>query len=223
MALPVDPIWRRADRYLMVRNPYTRYMSMYEYLRAPHNYTKFGAREIQGKTWGGLQRGRPSPYADREPMNFEEFLLWLVAARKEYGNGRWEKRRGPHTTPFAFRSPWVWLDSLVDSWHHLAAQPSEGEIRTGVVYLEHIWEHMAGLRSLYGLGTLSVRGTIRANRTLTYRDGGGAAYWGGVGCARSVFSHDGRFNARAVVFSVGCGCAACAVEVAAEAQFFSYA
>lgn len=218
--------WRDADRYLMVRNPYTRYMSMYEYLRAPHNYSKFGAREIQGREWRGLAMGKSSHCANKAPMTFRQFLHFIAAERKIYASGRWAGRRGDLTDPFAYRSPWVWLDSLTDSLALLRAQPGGAHGTVNLLRVEHFWLAMEGLKDRYDLGDLSVRPTIRANKTLTYRPGGGIAYWGEIAeCAHGVFGyHSGDgFRPEAVRSEVGCDCAACDVGVADEARALGYA
>lgn len=224
MALPDG--WGNADRYLMVRNPYTRYMSMFEYLRAPHNYSKFGAREIQGREWRGLDMGRWSPAKDKAPLRFEQFLYWLAAERLIYASGRWPNRRGELTEPFAYRSPWVWLDSLTDSRRQLRQQPGKGGRSVQLIRLERIWDELITLKKRYDLRTLSVKASIQANRTLTYVKGGGAAYWGEVGgCAAGVFNSrsGGEFRPAAVRSTPGCECAACVVGVAAEATKLGYA
>jgi hypothetical protein len=168
--------WGDADRFLMVRSPMARYVSMYEYLRAPHNYSKFGAREIQGDEWRGREMGRVSRAG--KPLTFERFLHFIADARVWYSDRRWSKRRGDLTDPFAYRSPWVWLDSLADSAHHLAAQPGSGAVR--LIWLEHFWPSMAQLKHDYGLISLSVKPSIQANKTLTYK-GTVHDYWRGVG------------------------------------------
>lgn len=226
MALPVDDEWLDAERYIMVRNPFARYVSMYEYLKAPHNYSKFGAREVQGRTWGGLARGKWSAHAHKEPMTFEQFLFFIEKSREWYGSGRWIKRRGDLFRPFAYRSPWVWLDSLEDSYALLRAQPGGGE--TKVLWLEKFWEEMAVLKENWGLSTLSVRPTIHANRTLRY-----AKPWWGYwadfpSCVQGVFKEAVRkpwpedaewlcgLGEEGGLSQPWCGCAACVLKVGQE-------
>jgi hypothetical protein len=223
MALPSGDQWAAADRYLMVRNPYMRYISMYEYLMHPTNYTKYGSQWLQGKEWGGLPRGRHSPWDYQEPATFQQFLQFIVSERKAYAHGRWARRRGPLDHPFAYRSPWVWLDSLMDSWVALMSQPRVGKIECGYIQLEFIWEHLAGLKDKYGLQDLNVRGSIHANKGLRMRVGGPRAYWNDVGCARELWGIDGGFRWRYVQWSSCCDCLACEVGVAKEASFFGYA
>jgi hypothetical protein len=208
--------WGDADRYLMVRNPYKRYMSMFEYLRAPHNYSKFGAREIQGREWRG--RSRAGDWSDGPPMDFEQFLKFIAASRVLYGQGRWLKRRGYIADPFAYRSPWVWLDSLTDSQRYLMVQPGDSVVR--LLHLEQFWDEMAMLKHTYELKSLSVRPTIRANKTLTYM-GNAADYWGGIKHGRRAFDGLGRY--KGPVLSVdGCACGACMVRVGDEAAALGY-
>lgn len=169
--------WGDYDRYLMVRDPYARYVSVYEYLRAPHNYSKFGAKEIQGRDWRGWKMGRQG--VDGYPLSFVGFLRWLIKARDEYSTARWAKRRGDLFTPFAYRSPWVWLDSLEDSLGAFAAQPGSRQGSVCLIWVENFWPSMAVLRGEYGLRSLSVRPTIHANKTLTYK-GSVRSYWDDV-------------------------------------------
>lgn len=178
MALPVGLDWGNADRYLMVRDPRARYCSMYEYLRAPHNYSKFGARETQGRVWGGWQRGRVG--LETEPLTFEQFLMFVARQRDVFRSGRWYKRRGDLYEPFAYRSPWVWLDGLDVSYGAFAAQPGGARGEVTCIRLERFWESMAALKDRYGLVSLSVRPTVHANRTLTYGGKSVDDYWDGV-------------------------------------------
>lgn len=168
--------WPNADRYLMVRSPYARYVSMYEYLRAPHNYSKFGAREVQGKMWRGWEMGRQGLKSD--PLTFEQFLVFVAEQRLKFSDRRWSKRRGDTDSAFAYRSPWVWLDSLDTSARLLAAQPGGGKVT--LIWLEQFWASMQWLKLWYGIKSLSVRPTIQANKTLTYV-GDCTSYWKGVG------------------------------------------
>lgn len=250
MALPAPTQgtdWDMADRYMMVRNPYLRYMSMYEYLRAPHNYSKFGAREVQGREWRGLAMGKSSLWAKMAPMRFEQFLFFIAESRLIYNNGRWAKRRGDLSQPFAYRSPWVWLDSLDVSRDLLRMQGRGREV--GLIRLEEIWATLGLLKEQYQLRTLSVRPTIHANRTLTYMGNGGGkpgvgvagrehnsdgihavahAYWGSIKCTARLFrgsngdAPDGVFRPERVLWVPGCECAACVVGVGKEAVALGY-
>lgn len=220
MALPSGDGWGEADRYLMVRNPYLRYMSQYEYLRAPHNYSKFGAAAIQGREWRGWNMGRVG--YKHAPLRFDQFLYFIADARKAYASGRWSKKRGQSTSPVFFRSPWVWLDSLSDSQYYLAMQPG-GASAVTLIMLEHFWEAMGELKARYGLKTLSVRPTIRANRTLTYHPSGARGYWSGIHCSARVFSVGrGEYMGPRDATDPECECAACAIGVADEAIAFGY-
>lgn len=208
--------WDDAERYLMVRNPFERYMSMYEYLKAPHNYSKFGAKEIQRSEWRGWLMGREGVRG--RPMDFEQFLWWLADARAEYGSGRWIKRRGSVFEPRAFRSPWVWLDSLTDSLEALRMQGGGGEVT--VLRLENFWQEMSWLVETWGLRDVSTRASIRANRTLTYA-GGGRAYYGAT-CSARAWGVDGEWLGGGRVGDCG-RCAACAVGATEEAVVLGYA
>jgi hypothetical protein len=171
-----DRPWGYADRYLMVRSPYARYVSMYEYLKAPHNYSKFGAREIQGREWRGWGQDRQG--LKHKPLTFEAFLHFIAEQRVVYADRRWSKRRGDLTDAFAYRSPWVWLDSLEDSARLLASQPGGGVVT--LIWLERFWEGMATLKERYKMVGLSVKPSIQANKTLTY-SGDATSYWSKVG------------------------------------------
>ncbi len=211
--------WQDVDRYIMVRNPFTRYMSQYEYLRAPHNYSKFGAKEIQGSAWLGWDRGRAGVVG--EPMTFQQFLFFIARARREYLQRRWVKRRGDLYSPFAWRSPWIWLDPLDKQESVLDGCSGLGLGTVRRLRLENFWEEMQFLKDRYGLKTLSVKPSIRANKTLTYDARGPHHYWG-FGCTKKVFEPDGSFDlGRVSPFECG-RCAACAVGVVREATALGY-
>jgi len=214
--------WADVDRYMMVRNPFTRYMSQYEYLRAPHNYSKFGAREIQGRDWPGYDKGRPmvGKWYKREPMTFEQFLFFIDSSRFAYGDRRWTKRRGdPSTDPRAWRSPWIWLVPLDVQMGHLAAAPGKGRLEVNVLRLENLWSDLTLLKSAYGLYTLDLRPSIRANKTLTYGEATPEDYWG---FACREIEYDGTWTY--VEGRAGeCGeCAACRIGVWREAEALGY-
>lgn len=213
----VPPLgWENADRYMMVRNPFTRYMSQYEYLRAPHNYSKFGAKEIQGRTWLGWQRGRVG--TNNEPMSFQQFLFFIARCRRTYSEDRWVKRRGPLNAAFAWRSPWIWLEPLDAQWDALRDADGEPD-DMGVLRLENFWEEMAFLKDMYGLDTLNVSPTIRANKTLTYAGRTPQDYWG-FGCVKRVWVGKEYRPDRA---DLPCKrCAACKVGVMREAVAMGY-
>lgn len=215
----VPPVgWEDVDRYIMVRNPFTRYMSQYEYLRAPHNYSKFGAREIQGRMWPGWDKGRVGVNSD--PLSFQGFLFFIARARREFLQRRWVARRGPLHHPFAWRSPWIWLDPLDKQEAVLDGCSGRGLGTVRRLRLENFWEDMEYLKRRYALETLSVKRSILANKTLTYK-GGPHQYWG-FGCTKRVFDQENGFSlGRAEAFECG-RCAACSVGVIREARSLGY-
>lgn len=214
--------WGDVQRYLFVRNPYTRYMSIYTYLSAPANYSQWGAREIQGSAWGGHDAKKRLRH---EPMSFETFLYWLADKREA---GMRNPARGDLQTGKAFRSPWVWTDSLTFSMETLRDQPGGQQGEEPIfLRLETIWDDLRGLDHSWGLGLdLS---PIHANRSTAYgaegADPGSHAFWGGIKCARRAFQ-DRVFNAswveQHVFASNGCSCAACAIGVFDEARALLY-
>jgi hypothetical protein len=237
MALPshlVRGYWGTADRYMMVRNPWARYVSQYHYLKNPTNYSKTMAKEIQGREWGGKHTGRA--WFDEDPLSFGEFLELVAEFRKVYSNKRWTKRRGELTDPAFYRSPWVWLDSQVDSLTYLGKQPGS-ELGQGVrvLRLENIWGELRTLKERYGLDALYLKESIHANRTLTYGEGKGKP--GGLGGYEPWRAYYGlEFNMCSESFNsvafgtctyagywVAGACPACQVGIAKEAVQLGYA
>lgn len=210
--------WEDADRFFLARNPLSRYPSMYEYLRNPTNYSKFGAREIQGRTWGGLGAGRKSPYDEEFPMTFEEFLWFIAYAREDYNRGRWLRRRGAPHLPSHYRSPWVWLDPLHESrrkFFNTLGSPQ----RKDTIFLETLWDDLDAIKKRYRLDDLSTRRSIHANRTLTYqmptRD-----YWNST-CVSAGWRGEEWSAVRASTRACG-DCGGCAVGVVGEAARLGY-
>lgn len=219
--------WGDATRYLFVRNPYTRYMSIYTYLKAPANYSQWGARQVQGNQWAGHDSAKR---LKREPMSFETFLFWLVDQRKSAMNAGMTMRRGDLRFGKAYRSPWVWTDSLSFALNTLRSQPGGWALKDEDVlflHLESIWGDLAGLDSAWGLGLdLS---PVHANRSTAYgvkgADPGSPEFWGGIKCARRAF-RDRVFDSNWVQEHTReadeCSCAACAIGVFSEAQAVGY-
>ncbi len=208
--------WGYVHRYLFTRNPFTRYMSMYTYLSAPQNYSQWGARYIQGREWGGHDDRK---VIDQPKMSFEEFLIWLAQEREmdeELNN------RGDITTGRAYRSPWVWTDSLTTSLALLRSQPGVGEVE-GLLRMERIWDALDMLDEWYGIGLdLS---PIHANRSTAYGDSGAVpgslGFWGGMRCTRRAFNGY-KYTGRVRPTDARCGCGACRIGVAAEAEALGY-
>lgn len=157
--------WESAARYLVVRSPFARYVSIYEYLRAPHNYSKWGAAEIQGREWQGTKLGRKG--VGGPPMSFAQFLTFIADSRVGYGGRHWRRRRGPADNPFHFRSPWVWIDPLTYSVKCLKQGPGGASVPVWPIHLETLWDDLDALVEEWGLD-VSTRRTIHANRCLTY-------------------------------------------------------
>lgn len=239
--------WLDASRYLLVRNPYTRYMSVYTYLSAPANYSQWGARLVQGRGWGGHD---PDLVIDTDPMTFEEFLRFLAAQRAINSEPKWNARRGPLNDGRAYRSPWVWTDSLTMSLEFLINQlcggcgeDREPGISDGVcdgsgpghsvrfIRLESVWEDLAALSERYGLGeTGLLLGGLHSNRTTGYGERGAQPsdeqFWGGIACTRKVWRGKKRgqiFRPDKAEASAGCLCGACLIGVVAEAEELGYA
>lgn len=225
MALPPGEEWQAADRYLLVRNPYRRYMSVYEYLRAYANYSQWGARWVQGREWPGLTAG---PWSRQNPMNFGEFLLWLAHERRN------TPERPPLDSGAAYRSPWVWTDSLDMSQRFLREQPGGGRV-VRLIHLESLWDDLAALLGRYNIpsgGRHGVDlGVLRSNRTTKPHLGLPHQEWRKVGCAGGVFlktrGKDGQKKSQYQgPVEGGCGlssCGACQVGVHREAMLTGYA
>lgn len=145
MTIPIG--FEDAPRYLVVRNPFARYLSMYTYLRMPSMYSQWGSREVNRGEWGGWAMGRNGFPGD--PMSFDEFLLFLAQERSDWVQNN---RRDSVLQTRAYRSPWVWLDSLCDSARFLSDQPgwSSGEVR--LIRLEDgLLKQLCGLAGMHGI------------------------------------------------------------------------
>lgn len=239
MALPPqredDPVWASAERFLFVRNPYRRYMSIYTYLSAPQNYSQWGARQIQGREWGGHDE---SKVINDSKMSFRRFLKFLANQRISAENAA-DNRTNQHSKPrpdfltgAAYKSPWVWTDSLTQSRDMLRDQPRVGnglrqKPRVKLLRMETLWKDLEELSDIYGWGgRVNLDPTIHANRSTAYGERGpdpsSKKFWGGIEHARGVF--DGSlFLPEEVVWEEGCSCAACLIGVAGEAVTLGYA
>lgn len=216
MALPPNrgaENWAEADRWLLVRNPYKRYMSVYEYLRSPQNYSQWGARWVQGREWPGLADG---PWRKLKPMTFKVFLGWLADQRE---NG---PERPDWTEGGAYRSPWVWTDSLDDSkWFLQHAHGGKRRAKVHRLRNERLFPELSALLKDYGVPVTADRhglgvflGEVHSNRTTHPFLGSAQEEWGRVGCEDSLVSGLGGDL---------CGdCAACQIGVADEAWRVGY-
>ncbi len=166
MMPPLSGNWRGADPHILLRNPYGRYTSIYEYLRAPANYSQWGAREVQGAEWGGHTE---NPYDDMPPMEFPQFLAWYGERRRMVNDltnpavRRYE--RGLWSDPRSYRSPWVWTDSQSQSL--LALKVNTKETRkngVGVLRLESLWADLQELAGSYGVKDLDLS-PLHSNRS----------------------------------------------------------
>lgn len=135
-------------RLLLVRNPYDRLTSIYEYLRAPANYSQWGARRVQGREWPG-ERGALS----HPPMSFRKFLFWLELEHATLAEDfrDWGASR-------SYRSPWVWTDTLKDSWRFWSR---DGDVEVGLLRLENLWEDLA---AWLGEGVVNMK-PLHSNRS----------------------------------------------------------
>lgn len=135
-----DPTWVGYSGHLLVRNPWSRWVSVYEYLRAPKFYAQWGAKDVQGHTWGG-SRDPDVLRALGPPMGFEDFLSWLLHQRAEHYRKPALHKRGLPSDSHAYRSPWIWLDSLAVSRSLLDANLN-GLGPARLLHLEHLAEEL---------------------------------------------------------------------------------
>lgn len=150
--------------YMMIRHPYDRLVSIYEYMRNPANYSKWGAYQVQGNEWPGWTRD-PSLM---QPMTFTRFVIWYAECRDYYSSLLMQKRRGDLDSSRAYRSPWIWTDSLRDSW----------EIASPVrcLRLEYLWSDLAAVCRKHGVA-MSLRQSIHANRSANRLHDNWREYW----------------------------------------------
>ena len=210
MVMPTEAAEAGYRKMLLVRNPFTRYMSVYEYLRAPQNYSQWGARWVQGRLWPGKKYGE---WMEQDPMTFEEFLQFLIASRT---NKAVRKKRDALDQPRAYRSPWVWTDSLAMSYQALLANPG----RDGVTLLrmESLWADLSAINHRYGVG-IDLK-PIHANRNKHYGSRDLRQYWA-IGCkAKKV--KKGGFLIPDLEGKAKCDCVVCSLGVVTEAQMFGY-
>ena len=191
--------WMDHDRWLLTRNPFDRYVSIYKYLSSPQNYSQWGAKEIQGSNWGGstdvflAARDRGEEWPDRPKMNFREFLIWYCDQRDMLRSPEGVEQRGPLDQGRAYRSPWVWTDSLVESAALLEGQDGDGEL-VGFLSLEHLWDGpdvVGSLRRMlacYDLTDEDINlGELHANRSTGWSGADvtfSRSFWGGFGLSR---------------------------------------
>lgn len=185
--------WESHDRWLLTRNPFDRYVSIYKYLSAYANYSQWGARQIQRSEWGG--HGEIVYHGPK--MNFREFLAWYCDQRDFLRSTEGEEKRGPLDQGRAYRSPWVWTDSLIDSAAYLEGQDGDGEL-VGFLSLEHLWsgaDVVGSLRHMLACYDLSDEdinlGELHANRSTGWESSGAdvtfsRAFWGGFGLSRDA-------------------------------------
>lgn len=247
MSIPLDGAegWGTADRWMLVRHPFARWVSIYEYLRLARNYSQWNARRVQGWAWPN-NGTHHNPWRFQEPMNFGEFLNMIVEERTFLFTQKAYARRGYFTDARAYRSPWIWTDTLWESYNYLRDQPTHGLVKSPdlvwggdiqLLHIEHLWDDLENLVEAYGLYTppLSLRRSIHANRT-TFRhlDGyptpavkGDADYWRAYyGPRFGLCTPDGEYKCSAASGRAGEGvveeCAVCRLAMHAEAAVFGY-
>lgn len=246
MALPPSDLWHSATRHLLVRNPYARYTSIYEYMRHPTNFSQWGTKSVQGREWKGTAH---NPWALYAPMDFPAFMGWYAARRVESDSGRMRKRRVPLWMARAYRSPWVWTDSLLNSLEALEDQPCPERECVGscgnpvhqvtLVRLENLFGEQGDLAALlrrHGVDPGFVIKPLHGNRT-TLRHGSGSpvpAVKGDVDIWKSYYGGDSTLCAPDTLlrstFGSGCDnvrswggpCPVCAMDVLGEALALGY-
>lgn len=88
------------ERFIVVRNPYSRLVSMYHYFLDPMNYSQWGAKFVQG-------REHRNAKFDHPPMTFAQFVKFMKHER--------DKRPDGYLGSNTFRSPDLWLNSLSEN------------------------------------------------------------------------------------------------------------
>lgn len=174
--------WEDAARILLIRDPFTRYASIYRYLRSPQNYSQWGARYVQGREWGGHDPVIGATLEDLDPMDFPTFLGWLADQRELLAEPDEVARRGDLSTGSAYRSPWVWTDPLDWSAAVWGVEPGN------VLRLESLWGDdgdLALLFARFGVDGVDAR-ELHANRSTGWGSDVDttAEFWGGLGVSR---------------------------------------
>lgn len=128
--------------YLLVRNPLDRMVSIFEYLRAPQNYSQWGARAVQGNAWGGKDKEK---MYNENPKNFCKFVQWYARQKRIADR---DEGRGIADDPRSYRSPWVWTDMLWDSLDFLQ---SNTESKVLLIQLEELWDELDDVLREHGV------------------------------------------------------------------------
>ena len=172
--------WGGHDRWLLLRNPFARYVSIYKYLSLGRNYSQWGAKQLQAEEWAGPRAEfskadrRGETWHLRPRMTFSEFMVWYSDERERMSTPKMMRRRGDLNEGRAYRSPWVWLDSLVDSARFMADAPTaddQGGVVEGYLTVERLFADEAtpgSLRRLfacYGMDPNDVGKRLHANKT----------------------------------------------------------
>lgn len=230
MVPPLDDFKvKKVESILLVRNPFSRYTSIYEYLRAPANYSQWGAKVVQGSDWGGHGENE---WADSPPMLFPQFMAWYHA-RREDANPRPDLQ-----DPAAYRSPWVWTDSLSDSYNFLQWNMMHrgGDSYIRLLRLENLWDGLAEIAAAHGVQDLDLS-PLHSNRSTTRHGLGGEhavkdevlevwhRYYGGDSglCPPEAFDRLKRSAWSCVNTSAwGGNCPVCAMGVPQEARDLGY-
>lgn len=74
--------YKQYDRYIIVRDPYERLVSMWSFICHSPNRTQWGAKETRG-------------------MSLTDWLRWFLPRQREASERTWQ-----------FRSPWVWTKTM---------------------------------------------------------------------------------------------------------------
>jgi hypothetical protein len=144
------------DRYIIVRHPARRYLSIYDYMRSYTNYSAWSANIAQGDEWPEFCGGKPNGNKQRRqgpPLTFSEYMWYLVEQRDVVNDpsnpeNHW-KRGNTEDDPSAFRAPWVWTDSLYDSMVYLAGDDCDIE-DIGIIKLESMDGDLDDIKIAYG-------------------------------------------------------------------------
>lgn len=191
-------------RYIVLRNPYSRWLSVFKHLSRP-GWNQWAARQIQRGQWtGAYGPGKPSklPRYAGAPMRFDEFLVFVAEQRALMAY-----KRPPLNSGSAYRAPWVWIDRLDESWRFLMLNGVGGpSMPVKAIHTETLWDDFAKL----GIDGFSEK-EYHSNRSPdTVR--GSAADMARI--QKLYRQHDlcGPMDKAAD----GCQCGACLVGIAAE-------